>query len=113
MDVRERQGRRSRIARRVENDGGAADSVDVATVAPVEGADAETEAVLNDGGTEGLTDLITRIASVGEGHFGTGVIGRPGQVGLGLDESDRPAFRAGAEQSSLWAAQHLDALEVE
>src|SRR3954471_13955601 len=112
MHVRELQGRRSRIPGRVEDLGSAADSIDVSATAPVEGADAETESVLNNRGTEGFTDLVARIAPVGEGNLGAGVIGRLGQIGLRLNEAHRAALRSGSEQGPLRSAQHFDALQV-
>src|SRR3954471_22479910 len=112
MHVRECQGRRSRVAGRVEEHGSGADSIDVPAIAPVEGADPETEPILNNRGTEGFTDLVARIAPVGKGNLGTGVIGRLGQIGLRLDEAQRAALRSGSEQGPLWAAQHFDALQV-
>ena len=89
------------------------DAVDITAVAPVPGADAETEHVVDERSAERGAGFIGRRAVLRGRELGFCVSAVIGEARLRRDITHRAAFGARAEERALRSAQNFHALQIE
>ena len=87
--------------------------VDPAAGVAVPGAESETEFVVGNRATDGIAGFVGWSAVLRAGELRAYVLAECLQARRVRNQTDGPAFRGRAEQSSLRTAQNLDALEIE